>query len=397
MRVSALAPDTARARTGPAWAQWSELGQRYTLGLEEEVMLLDAVSLTPEPESDAVIERLSPRLARHASRETHTGMVELKTGVHGDVTAAVAELWSLRLGLADELRGTGVSPACAGIHPWAAIDDTRIAGSPRYRVIAETMRWLARREPTMGLHVHVGVPDPDDATRALQRVRESLPLLLALSANSPFCHGRDSGFASTRTVVLDGFPRSGPPRAFSSYAEFVSAVDALVASSAIPDPTFLWWDARLQPGLGTVEVRSMDAQSTVGEIMPLVALLQCLVRLELEQPTGTDPTPDEVLAENRFLAARDGLEARLIDSSSRRLTSARALLAELMDECRPHAAVLGCSEELERVHGLARLNGAARQHRWVRAGWGLDRVLRAQAQRFTAPAYAIPPLHLERR
>ena len=191
-----------------------------------------------------------------------------------------------------------------------------VSGAARYRLLGDSLRSLARREPTMALHVHVGVPQPEDAIRLLNGLRRSVPVLLALSANSPFWQGRDGGFHSMRTVIFQAFPRTGPPRSFAGYADYVDALDAVIGAGAVPDPNFFWWDVRPQPKLGTVEVRVMDAQSTLADVTPLVALIQSLSRLELE---GDPPQPApnaEVLAENRFLAARDGMAARLIEPAT---------------------------------------------------------------------------------
>ena len=227
------------------------------------------------------------------------------------------------------------------------------------------MRSLANREPTLALHVHVGVPDPDDAVRLLNGLRPAVPVLLALSANSPFSRGRDTGFASARTVIFQAFPRTGTARRFADYADYVRSIEPLIASGGLPDPSFLWWDVRLQPALGTVEIRVMDAQSTLTDTAALIALVQSLARLVLEgEAIGEDVGP-EVLAENRFLAARDGLQARLIDPGKGALTPIRALIEELLTRCHPHAAALGCSSELDRVQQLADANGAVRQREWA--------------------------------
>ena len=237
----------------------------------------------------------------------------------------------------------------------------------------------------MALHVHVGVPGPEDAIRVLNGLRRNLPVLLALSANSPFWQGRDSGFASARTLIFQAFPRAGLPPLFADYAGYVEAVDALIAPGAIPDPSFLWWDARLQPALGTVEVRVMDSQSRVRDVAPLVALIQSLARLELEgEPSSVVPSA-HVLGENRFLAARDGMDARLIDPEARRLIPAREILASLLADCRPFALALGCAEALDRVPRLAAANGAERQHALVAPSGRLDHLVMTLADRFTAP------------
>jgi carboxylate-amine ligase len=225
------------------------------------------------------------------------------------------------------------------------------------------MRELARREPTFGLHVHVGVGDAESAITLYNRLRTHLPLFLALSANSPFWQGRDTGLASARTPIFQAFPRVGIPRAFAGYAHYVDTVDLLLRSGAFSDPTFLWWDVRPQPRLGTVEVRIMDVQARPGDTRVLLALLQSVARLELEEGYQVDELAGtmEVLVENRFLASRDGMEARLIDPVAEQRVPARTVLSRLLDAARPHAEDLGCAEALEAVAQPARENGAERQ------------------------------------
>ena len=166
------------------------------------------------------------------------------------------------------------------------------------------MRELARREPTFALHVHVAVPDPESAVRALRGLRVHVPLLLALAANSPFWQGRDTGLAAARVPIFGTFPRVGIPRPFDDYAEYVEAIDVLLRCGAFPEPTFLWWDVRLQPRLGTIEVRIMDAQTRAADNAALAALVQCAVRLEATEGYADEAIAcrPEVLDENRFLA-----------------------------------------------------------------------------------------------
>ncbi len=253
----------------PLWARRNdELGERYTLGVEEELMLLEPGDWSLVQSSDEVLARLSDELSAHTFPETHAAVVELATGIHPDVDGIVAELTSLRNRLAHELGAMGLSVAAAGTHPLTVREESEISGAVRYRALNDSMRVLARREPTMALHVHMGAPASEDAIRLLNGLRRNIPVLLALSANSPFSQGRDCGFASARTVIFQAFPRTGPPRFFADYADYVETVDALIAPGAIPDPSFLWWHVRLQPALGTVEVRVMDAQSTITEVAP---------------------------------------------------------------------------------------------------------------------------------
>jgi glutamate---cysteine ligase / carboxylate-amine ligase len=354
-----MAPHLAPAR---AWAAWQPSAP-YTVGLEEELMLLDAGDLSLAQRSDDVLPRLPAGLAAHVSAETHQAAIELATQPHATVGEAIAELRALRGWIATELADLGLAVAGSGTHPFALWSETRVSPAGRYQVILRTMADLARREPTFALHVHVGVPDPESAVRLLNALRPQLPVLLALAANSPFWQGRATGLASTRTPVFGMFPRTGIPRHFASYDDWVDTVDTLLRCGAFPEPTFLWWDIRPQPALGTVEVRVMDAQSHVDGTAALVALVQSLARLALED--GLAPTwpagADEVLAENRFLAARDGIEAELLDPVAGRNVPARALLGGMLDAARPHADALGCRDELDLVPALADEPGFARQ------------------------------------
>ena len=224
------------------------------------------------------------------------------------------ELGALRRELDYTLKPLSMRAASAGTHPFAVWQEIVISAGERYQFVYGSMRELARREPTFGLHVHVGVPDAEQAIHAANRLRTELPLLLALSVNSPFWQGRDTGLASARTPLFQAFPRVGVPRAFHGYDEYVESVDVLIRSDAVPEPTFLWWDVRPQPRFGTVEVRIMDAQTTLADTAAIAALVQSIVRLEVEEGAKTYDLgiPPEVLNENRFLAARDGIDAELI-------------------------------------------------------------------------------------
>jgi carboxylate-amine ligase len=375
---------TARGRrTLPTWARWNDkVQQRYTLGAEEEVMLLRPADWSLAEASDTVLGRLPDELSGHVAPETHAGVVELVTGVHSNVGGVMTELHQLRDRFGDELDTMGLSVAAAGTHPLSAQADSTVSRSPRYRHVGKTMRSLARREPTMALHVHVGMPDPEEAVRVLNGLRRNAPVLLALSANSPFSQGRDSGFASARTLIFQAFPRTGLPRCFASYADYVEAVDPLIASEAVSDPSFLWWDVRLQPALGTVEVRVMDVQSTLRHVGPLVALIQSLARLEIEgDPAAATPGP-EVLAENRFLAARDGMGARLIDPETCDLAPVRDILDSILAECHRHALSLGCLEALDRVQRISFANGAERQRAVAARGGRLEDLVASLAEQF---------------
>jgi carboxylate-amine ligase len=356
----------------PAWSAWrpGSSSDQLTIGIEEEFMLLDPRDWSLAFRSDKVIADLPPDLRERVTPETHAAVMEVTTGVHHRVRDAVADLAELRRRMSRALAGQGLCAAVAGMHPSATWSETVVSSHPRYRHIDESMRVLARREPTLATHVHVGVATPRAAVGLLNRLRAHLPLLLALSSNSPFWQGRATGFASTRTTLFDAFPRSGMPRSFRDYSDWVGMVDALLRSGAIVDPSLLWWDARLQPGHGTVEVRIMDAQATVEDVGALAALVQSLARLELERPDGPgeELPATELIEANRFLAARDGMEALLIDIDSGERIPAIAQLERILAACHPHAKRLGCERELAALRALAAANGASRQLAHARDG-----------------------------
>jgi carboxylate-amine ligase len=359
------------------WAEWNTEVPPYGVGVEEEVMLVD-----PErrwglaQRIDDVLHELPAALTDHVSAETHQAAIELRTDPHESVSSAVAQLRALRAGLVDGL---------GRMHPLAVWSETAVTSASRYQFIQQTMRDLTAREPTFALHVHIGVPDPERAIDLYNRLRVHLPLLLALSGNSPYWRGRDAGFASIRTILFQAFPRTGMPRRYESYAEWVEAVDLQIRVGALPEATFLWWDIRPQPRFGTVEIRIMDAQSRLGDTASLVALVQSVARLELEQGYVSERacSSEEVLAENRFLAARDGVDAHLIDPTAESLRPVREILAELLDSAAPHAAPLGCLDELERTAALVAAPGAARQRDHPSGEDGLVRLVASLADAFT--------------
>jgi glutamate---cysteine ligase / carboxylate-amine ligase len=356
----------------PRWAEWNP-SQPYTLGAEEEVMLLDpAADWCLAQRIEDVLAGLSDGMRVYVGPETHASAVELHTDPHHTVRETTAQLHRLRVDLDNGLRSLGLRGAAAGTHPTAVWSEIEITPAERYDVIHRTMRELAGREPTYALHVHVGVRHPERAIELYNRMRAHLPTLLALSGSSPFWQGRDAGYASTRTVLFHAFPRTGMPRRYLAYDEWVETVDLQIRAGALPEPTFLWWDVRPQPSFGTIEVRVMDAQARMEDNAALIALVQSIAHLELEEGyvSGRVVAAEEVLAENRFIAARDGMEARLIDTTKEALRPVGDILEDLLAAARPHAEELGCADALEGVRALAANPGAVRQRR--RAGERLD-------------------------
>jgi carboxylate-amine ligase len=377
----------ATSTTLPQWAEWQgDPTHPYTVGVEEEVMLLEPHGWSLTHPVEPLLASLAPQLRAHVSAETHGSALELATGVHDRVGAAAAELHTLRAQLSEALARWGLRVASAGTHAFATWHDTLVSTGERYQLVYGSMRELARREPTFALHVHVGIPDPEAAIRAANRLRSYLPLFLALSADSPFWQGRDTGLASARTPLFQAFPRVGIPRHFDDYADYAEAVDLLIRCEAFPEPTFLWWDVRPQPRFGTVEVRVMDAQIGVDDSIALAAFVQCLARLEVESGTGAgDPVePPELLEENRFLAARDGTRAALIDPWKRERVPVAERVEVLLEACAPHADALDCEVELAGVRRLAAHGGAERQRELATGPDRLPGLVQALADSFLA-------------
>ena len=375
-------PATSRA-PAPDWADW-RASMPYTLGVEEEVMLLEPEGWMLAQEADEVTPAVHPGVTEHVSSETQRSVVEVQTGPHPGVGGLRAELDLLRRGLQAELAEFGLRAACAGTHPSTVWQETVVSSGARYQAVYGSMRELARREPTFALHVHVGIPDPEDAISLLNRMRAHLPLLLAISANSPFWQGRDTGLASARTPLFQAFPRVGIPRAFADYADWRDTVDLLVRCDAFPDATFLWWDIRPQPRYGTIEVRICDAQTRLGDSIAIAALLQCIAKLELEEGHVSDALvgSPEVLDENRFIAARDGMDGELVDPDAECRPPAREWLERLLAACGPHAQDLGCADSLETIRELSEHTSAGRQLELARGPAKLPGLVAALAEDF---------------
>jgi carboxylate-amine ligase len=352
-------------------------GRPFSLGVEEELFLVDPVTGEQIDASPAVMERLGPVDGR-VERELHACQVELITDVCTTAGEAAGTLGGLRRAVA----ATGAGILGAGMHPHAPEGLAEISDKDRY----ERIRHLlgdAVADPTGGLHVHVGMPDAETAIRAFNALRRELPLLQALSANSPFRHGRDTGLASAREVAMRGWPRSGVPRAMRDFEDFCTMSALLSRAADVPDYTWFWWKLRPHPRLGTVEIRALDAQTSVEDVAALVALTHCLAR----HAATSDPVPDppaEILDEGAFRAARYGIEADLPDAEGR-LRPARELLQETLAVAGDHARELGCTDELDGIRRLVEQGGGAGRQRATHAIGGLSTLLRDTLQRTSTP------------
>ena len=332
----------------------------FSLGIEEEFQLVSAESYELVPRFDEIAEEANDERVR---QELMTSVLEAATGVHGSVAEAVAEVREIRARLHDAAAEHGALIASAGTHPFSRWEDQEITDSPRYQGVVEKLRWVAERVAIFGLHVHVGIESPDTAVKIATGVRTWLPELLALSANSPYWQARDTGLASTRIQVFDTMPRSGLPPRLDSFADFEQLVARGVAAGFFPDYTYVWWDVRPHPKLGTIELRVCDAQTRVQNVAGLAALVQSLAATLAEHPS--EPQPRTLIAENRWRAARHGLDAELVDLATDRPRPAREAVRELLELAAPAAERLGCSAELGEIESVLERGTGADEQRHV--------------------------------
>ena len=338
------------------------VGHEFTVGIEEELMILDART---HELVNAIEAMLEPAAVGDIKPELMESVLEISTDPCPGVPEAGSQLRALRSQVVKTAAAKSMAIGSAGTHPFAMWEDQRIVARPRYRDLISALRFVARQELIFGMHVHVGIDDPDKAIHVANGMRVHLPVLLGLSANSPFWRADATGMASTRTPIFRAFPRVGIPPTYADWDDYVRRIEFMITAGVIEDYTYLWHDVRPHPNFGTVEVRVMDSQTRVEHALALAALVQALARELAEHfDAGRQLAqyPFEMLDENKWLAARHGLEGDLVDLPSSDRVATRTLARRLIDRMREHCADLGSLSELEAVEDLlSRGNGAARQ------------------------------------
>ena len=341
----------------------------FALGVEEELLLVDPATGRLAPVASGLIAGLAPERGT-IEPDVYQALVELASPITAHAIEGTRSLEALRA----DVRAAGATPIGAGIHPAGPFGDAPHVPDERYAAIAASMRGFMRRTPTCALHVHVGMPDPETAIRACNRMRADLPVLQALAAHSPYWHGLDSGFATARAQLFRGYPRADIPRAFADWSDYEQAMESIVAAAGVADYTFLWWDIRPHPKLGTLEVRAMDAQARLGSVCGLAALVHGLAMAAAEAPAQHEGTlPREVLVESSFRAGRDGLAATVWHDGA--LRPVRELAAAAVERARPHARATGAEAALEEVERILRDGNGADRMRAAHAEGGLARVV----------------------
>jgi len=358
-------------------------GDPFTLGVEEEYMLLDPETFDLVQHIDTVLSRIhEEEFVARISPELMQSVLEISTPVCHTAADVDGELRRLR-GYVTALAGQeGLRVGSSGTHPFSLFERQRITARDRYRALVDQLQYVARRELIFGMHVHVAVDSPEKAIVVLNGMLAHLADLLALSANSPFWRGELTGLASTRQMVFAAFPRSGVPPRFADYAEYAEVVGQLEKTGCIADYTHIWWDIRPHPKWGTIEVRVMDAVSRVEDAVALAAYIQALVKYYSDRFDAGQEVPSYhrmLVTENRWLAARYGLEAPVMDLATgrRNRVPVAQLVRRALREIRPHARELGSDRELDGIEEiLARGNGADRQRRVFNANRDVTEVVR---------------------
>jgi carboxylate-amine ligase len=330
-------------------------GTPFTIGIEEELMLLDPDTLDLAHGIEAVLGSVDAEHATSVKPELFQSVLEIATKPCAGVPEAAVELAELRTMVARIAANHGMLLGAAGTHPFARCDDQRIVQRERYIDLAKELSFIADRELIFGTHVHVGISSPDEAIYVADGIRRYLPLLLALSSNSPYWEGRRTGMQSARTPVFRAFPRSGVPPHYGSWEIFSGRVAQMIRSGAIDDYTYLWWDVRPHPRLGTVETRIFDQANRLEDTIAFAALTQSLAHRFVGAYEDGEPlfeVPWELVDDNKVRAALRGMDGHLLDLSEKKHVPARDLAHRLLDELAPSAEELGCTAELARVAAI---------------------------------------------
>jgi carboxylate-amine ligase len=355
-------------------------GPLYTLGVEEELMIVDAESMELVSAVEEMIEAVPSETEGDVKPELMQSVLEISTNVCRSTPEAAGQLEDLRRRVRETAEARSLTIASAATHPFAKWEEQRIVERPRYLEVVDALRFVARQELLFGLHVHVGMDAPEKAIHVANGMRVHVPILLALSSNSPFWRGVPTGLASTRTPIFKPFPRVGIPPRYEGWADFQARVDFMVEAKTVEDYTYFWWDVRPHPKLGTVEIRVCDAQTRLAHTVGLAALIQAMCKeLAEHYEAGYELStyPREMLEENKWLAARYGIEAELVDLPKSSRVTAIELTRRITERLRPHAKELGSEREFDAIEDLVeRGTGAQRQLAVWRANRDMRLVMR---------------------
>lgn len=368
----------------------------FTLGIEEEFQIIDPESRALRSHIQQILDEGKMMLKERVKPEMHQSVVELGTDICQDIRGAREQVVQLRTELAILASHDGLKIASAGTHPFSHWHDQLITPDERYTTIVQDMQQIARANLIFGLHVHVGIPDRAEAIDLMNQARYFLPHIYALSTNSPFWLGENTGLKAYRQMIFERFPRTGIPDAFESLSEYEDYLQLLVATGCIDNAKKIWWDIRLHPFFNTIEFRICDAQSRVEDTLALTALMQAVVvklRKLLRQNTTFRMYKRRLLDENRWRASRYGLDGKLIDFGRKLEVETRSLIHEILEFIAPEVDELGSQREIAHIEKiLVEGTGADRQL----AVWERTQDLKAVVDHIVRETYEGLPINVPR-
>jgi carboxylate-amine ligase len=344
-------------------------GTPFTLGIEEELMICDAETLELAQAIDTIVGDLPGDLPGEVKPELMQSVLEVATRPCANIVEAADQLRQLRRCVREVAARHDLAVGAAGTHPSAHYEDQLIVDRPRYKQLAGELRWIAEQELIFGTHVHVGIDGPEKAIYVADGMRGYLPLLLGMSSNSPLWQGKTTGMMSSRTPVFRAFPRVGIPPYYGTWEIYSHRVEQMMRGGAIPDYTYLWWDVRPHPNLGTVELRVFDQQTRVEHTIGFAAFAQALAHrlsAEYEERVPSIEYPLELIDDNKVRAALVGIEGELIDFDQGVEVPAEEMTLGVIEDLRENARELGCEDELSLLVDLVENGtGARRQLDWL--------------------------------
>jgi len=337
----------------------------FTLGIEEEYQVIDPETRELTSHDQQIVVEASKVIDDQVKAEMHQAVVEVGTTICKDIDDARGQIVHLRKTISDVANSLGYKIAAAGTHPFSEWEKQLITPNPRYDQIINELQDTARSNLIFGLHVHVGIEDKSLAMHLVNSLRYFLPHFYALSTNSPFWEGRNTGFKSFRTKVFDKFPRTGIPGVFRSYAQYEQYLDILTKTGCIDNPKKIWWDVRIHPFYPTIEVRICDVPLTLDETVHITALIQATVvklyKLR-EQNLNFINYHRALINENKWRAARYGVDGKMIDFGKETEVNTKYLIRELLDFVDDVVDDLGSRHEIEKIESMLQNGtGADRQ------------------------------------
>jgi glutamate---cysteine ligase / carboxylate-amine ligase len=355
-------------------------GTSFTVGIEEELMICDAETLELAQAIETILGDVPEGIQGYVKPELMQSVLEVATLPCSNVPDAGEQLRALRRCVREVAARNGLAIGAAGTHPSALYADQLIVDQPRYQELAAELKWIAEQELIFGAHIHIGIDDAEKAIYLADGMRGYLPLLLGMSSNSPLWQGRTTGMMSSRTPVFRAFPRVGIPPYYGTWEIYSRRVEQMMEGGAIPDYTYLWWDVRPHPNLGTVELRVFDQQTRVEHTIGFAAFAQALAhRLAGEYDEGVPSVeyPHELIDDNKVRAALVGIEGKLIDFDQGIEVPAEEMTLGLIEDLREDARAVGCEDELTQLADLVENGtGARRQLNWLDEHGDIDGLMR---------------------